>query len=90
MDSERTDDVKARIRICPECEHQMTAVANAMRRHGSQMFAAIELAKTDLSEEERQQTGANLVTSFKEAERAWNTYRQHLIKHGIVPISDEC
>ena len=89
MDSSRANDVKARIRLCPACEHQMTAVANAMRRHESQMFAAIELAKTDLSEEERQESCANLVTSFNEAERAWNTYRQHLIKHGILPTSDK-
>ena len=67
----------------------MNDAANAMRRHGSQMFAAIELAKTDLSEEERQETGANLVTSFIEAEREWNTYREHLIKHGILPTAND-
>ena len=89
MDSETADDVKARIRICPECEQQMTAVANAMRRHGSQMYAAIELAKTDLTEEERQEAGVRLQESFKEAHSAWNAYREHLIKHGILPTSDE-
>ena len=89
MDSPRTNDVKARIRICPECEHRMTAVANAMRRHGRHMLAAIELAKTDLSEKERQETGVELRESFKEAQAAWDAYREHLIKHGILPTSDE-
>ena len=67
----------------------MTAVANTMRRHGSQMFAAIQLAKTDLSEEERQGSGANLVTSFNEAQRAWDAYREHLSKHGVLPTTVE-
>ena len=89
MDSAKTNDVRARIRICPECEHRMYAAANAMRRHGTQMARAIELAKTDLSEEKRQEAGANLVTSFNEADRAWNTYPHHLIEHGILPTSDE-
>ena len=89
MDSARTNDVKARIRICPECEHQMTAVANAMRRHGREMYAAIELAKTDLSEKERQDAGVRLRESFNEAHSAWNAYREHLIKHGLLPTSDE-
>ena len=48
----------------------MNVVANAMRRHGSQMYAAIELAKTDLTEEERQEAGVKLRESFKEAHAA--------------------
>ena len=49
MDSEKTNDVKAGIRLCPQCERRMTEAANAMRRHGSKMVADIQLAKTDLS-----------------------------------------
>lgn len=56
-----------------------------MRRHGSQMAAAIQLANTDLSEEERQGTAARLAESFNEAQSAWDTYREHLIEHGILP-----
>jgi DNA-directed RNA polymerase subunit L len=53
MEHPKADDVKARIRVCPGCDRQMNNVANAMRRHGSDMAHAIELAKTDVSEEER-------------------------------------
>ena len=60
-----------------------------MRRHGSQMAAARELAKTDLSEEQRQEATTNLVASFNEAQRAWNAYRDHLRDHGLLPASDE-
>jgi hypothetical protein len=67
----------------------MSQVANAMRRHGSQMAAARELAKTDLSEEQRQEATTNLVASFNEAQRAWNAYRDHLRDHGLLPASDE-
>jgi hypothetical protein len=62
----------------------MTDAANAMRRHATQMLEAIQLAQTDLSEEERLETGAKLAASFSEAEGAWNVYREHLIQHGIL------
>ena len=89
MESPRTNDVTARIRSCDGCDHLMSQVANAMRRHGSQMAAARELAKTDLSEEQRQEATTNLVASFNEAQRAWNAYRDHLRDHGLLPASDE-
>ena len=79
------DDVKARIRVCPGCNHRMTDAANAMRRHGSQMDAAIQSAQTDLTEEMRQEIGARLVSSLKEAQEAWDAYRNHLAQHGIIP-----
>ena len=86
MDSPRaSDDVKARIRACPGCELQMNNVANAMRRHGSQMAAALEFAKTDLTEEQRQEIGASLAASLNEAQSAWDAYREHLIQHGLIP-----
>ena len=72
-----------RIRICPECEHRMSDAASAMRRHGSQMDAAVQFAQTELSEEERKQLGARLTASFNEAQAAWDAYRQHLIQHGF-------
>ena len=88
MNSARTNKVKPRNRICAECEHLMTDAANAMRRHGGQMLAATELARTDLSEEQRDEAEVRLRESFKEANSLWNAYRRHLIEHGILP-SDE-
>lgn len=85
MDSPRADDVKARVRICPGCENRMTNATNAMRRHGSQMAAAMRSANTDLSEDERQVIAARLAESFNEAQSAWDAYREHLIEHGILP-----
>lgn len=89
MDSPKTDDVKARIRSCDNCDHLMDHVASAMRHHGSQMARARQLAKTDLNEEQRQEATTNLVASFDEAQRAWNAYRDHLREHGLLPASDE-
>jgi hypothetical protein len=89
MHSPKTDDAKARIRSCDNCDHLMNNAAYAMRRHETQMAAARQLAKTDLSEEQRQEAITNLVASFYEAQRAWNAYRDHLREHGILPASDE-
>jgi phage gpG-like protein len=89
MDSPKTANVKARIRSCDNCDLLMNHVASAMRRHGTQMFAARQLAKTDLNEEQRQEATTNLVASFYEAQRAWNAYGDHLREHGLLPTSDE-
>jgi hypothetical protein len=61
----------------------MNNVSNAMRRHSTDMTAAISLAKTELSEEERLQMGVRVTASLNEAQVAWDTYRQHLAEHGI-------
>jgi tryptophan 2,3-dioxygenase len=89
MNPPKSDDVKARIRSCGNCERLMDHVTQAMRRHGSDMVAARQLAKTDLTEEQRQEARTVLVASFNEAQRAWNAYRDHLRKHGLLPVSDE-
>jgi len=62
----------------------MTDAANAMRRHGSHMTTAVQLAQTDLSEEQRQEIAAGVGASFEEAQAAWDTYREHLIEHGFL------
>jgi hypothetical protein len=49
------------------------------------MDAAIQSAQTDLTEEMRQEIGARLVSSLKEAQEAWDAYRNHLAQHGIIP-----
>jgi len=49
------------------------------------MAGAIQLAKTDLSEEERQETAARVAASFKEAQSAWDAYREHHIQYGLIP-----
>ena len=84
MDAPRTDDVKARIRICYGCEERMTKTANAMRRHGAAMLAAIELARTDLTEEQRLEAGVRLRESWKEAQSEWDDYCEHLRSHGLI------
>jgi uncharacterized protein YciW len=49
----------------------------------SYMTAAINLARTELSEEERLEMGARVTASLNEAQVAWDTYRQRLAEHGI-------
>jgi hypothetical protein len=63
----------------------MTDASNAMRRHGSQMASAIQLGQTDLSEEERREIAASVAESFREAQSAWDAYREHLVQHGLIP-----
>ena len=84
MDSPRANDVRARVRICSECEHRMTTAAHAMRRHDREMFAAIQLAKTDLTEEQRLEAGVRLRESLAEAQSAWDDYVEHLKGHGFI------
>ena len=86
MDSPRVDDLKARIRLCPECEHRMSDAAVAMRRHGSQMTSAIEWVKTTTlpTEEELQKRAASVRESFNNAQLAWDAYREHLRHHGLI------
>ena len=76
---------KTAILTCPQCEIRLIEAANAMRRHGSQMTAAIEWARTDPSEEQKQEIKASVVASFKDAQAAWDVYPEHLRGHGILP-----
>ena len=85
MDSPKATDVKAHIRICSGCEQRLTHAVNTMRRHCSQLAAATKLANAGMSEEERQEAAAGLADSFREAQSAWDAYREHLIEHGILP-----
>jgi hypothetical protein len=36
------------------------------------------------SEEEREEFVAKLVASFNAAQSAWDTYREHLVQHGLL------
>ena len=36
------------------------------------------------TEEQREEFVARLVASFNAAQSAWDTYREHLIKHGLL------
>jgi len=85
MDSPRATDVKARIRICPGCEQRLTHATNTLRRHSSQLAAAIKLANAGMTEEERKEAAARLVESFSQSQLAWDAYREHLVEHGILP-----
>jgi hypothetical protein len=55
-----------------------------MRRHATLMHQAIRLAQTGPTEEQRQEFKINLLATFNEAQSAWNTYREHLIEHGVL------
>jgi hypothetical protein len=56
-----------------------------MRRHGVDMQTAIRMKQSGKpTEEQRQEFVARLVASFNAAQSAWNTYREHLIKHGLL------
>lgn len=72
--------------VCHGCDERLTNASNAMRHHASVMHRAIELAKVDsLTEEQRKDFTDNLVATLNDAQTAWDAYRSHPIKHGLLP-----
>lgn len=70
--------------ICYGCDERLTEASTALRRHASVMHTAIQLAKAGLTDEQRKDFKDRLVASFNEAESAWDAYREHLVKHGLL------
>ena len=75
--------------ICHECERLLNAGAVAVRHHSVVAFRAIEVARSNPTEEKRRENRAMVAASFQEAQAAWDDYRKHLIAHGVLPASDE-
>ena len=74
-------------RICNSCEQQLTQASNAMRRHCAQMRRSIQWLRNGATDEQRQKLRIKLVSSFNDAQSAWDAYREHLIEHGFLPLS---
>ena len=56
-----------------------------MRRHGTEMETAIRMKQSGKpTVEQRQEFVAKLVASFNAAQSAWDSYREHVIKHGLL------
>ncbi len=72
--------------ICYGCDKRLAEASTALRRHASLMHTSIQLAKTGLTDEQRKDFKDRLVTSFNEAQSAWDAYREHLVKHGLLPF----
>jgi len=70
--------------LCHICDERLTDVSNAIRRHASVTHTAIELAKSDATEEQWKVFKDSLAASFHEAHAAWDAYREHLIEHGLL------
>ncbi|MFL6448502.1 MAG: hypothetical protein ACJ746_12545 [Bryobacteraceae bacterium] len=57
-----------------------------MLRHGADMQEAISMRQSGkATEEQRQEFVARLVASFNAAQSAWDSYHEHLSKHGLLP-----
>jgi hypothetical protein len=73
------------IPICSRCDQRLRQASIAMRRHGTDMEAAIRMKQSGKpTEEQRQEFVARLVASFNAAQSAWDSYREHLTKHGLL------
>ncbi len=73
------------IPICSRCDQRLRQASIAMRRHGTDMETAIRMKQSGKpTEEQRQEFVARLVASFNAAQSAWDSYREHLIKHGLL------
>ncbi len=75
--------------ICHTCSELLTDASTALRRHASLMHTSIQLAKTGLTDEQRKDFEDRLVTSFNDAQSAWDAYREHLVKHGLLPFKPD-
>lgn len=74
------------VRVCLDCDKMLTEASDAMRRHAGDMTVGMFLIhRGDLTEEARQDFRARLIASFRDAQSAWDTYRKHLMEHGILP-----
>jgi len=73
-------------RICHQCDDRLEQASRAMRSHASVMRTALDLVRRGgWTEEQRQDFTTRLVTSFNNAQSAWDLYREHLMEHGILP-----
>jgi hypothetical protein len=71
--------------ICSRCEQRLREASIAMRRHGEDMQAAIDVKRRGKpTMEQRQEFATRLVASFNAAQSAWDAYREHLSKHGLL------
>jgi hypothetical protein len=73
--------------ICRGCEERLTKASNAMRRHASVMYTAIQLVQSGRTEELKKDFTVSLLATLMDAESAWDTYRKHLIEHGLLPAA---
>ena len=74
------------IPICDECEQRLREASIAMLRHGADMQEAISMRQSGKpTDEQRQEFVARLVASFNAAQSAWDSYHEHLSKHGLLP-----
>jgi len=61
-----------------------------MLRHGAEMQTAIDQRRRSKpTKREREEFVARLVASFNSAQSAWDTYREHLTKHGLIDKNPE-
>ena len=72
-------------RICHNCEQRLLNASDAMRRHASLMSKAMRWSRTEHTDELRREFEANLVTTFNDAQAAWDAYREHVVEHGLLP-----
>ena len=70
--------------LCYECGKRSNAVSDAMRRHVKVVHVAIDQNGGQLDRIEQQELKDTILASFVEAQAAWDSYREHLVKHGVV------
>ena len=73
------------IRLCGDCDRKLLDASTTLRRHASEMNRALQLVRAgSVTEDQVQDLRNNVWASLNDAEAAWDTYRQHLIEHGLV------
>jgi hypothetical protein len=73
------------IRICNGCDERLSEASKAIRHHAALMNDAIVFIQSGANEKQLKEFREKLVTSFNDAQEAWDAYREHLNGHGLLP-----
>jgi len=72
--------------ICHRCEELAVEAKTAIRSHARQVELAIDPGRRSRrARVDQEYLRDRILASFREAQSAWDCYREHLSKHGVVP-----
>jgi hypothetical protein len=72
--------------MCHECEQRAVEATTLMRRHASKVQASVRAAGR-LHMVEQQHLRDEISASLLQAQSAWDSYPEHLLKHGVaIPV----
>jgi len=71
--------------ICHACEELAIEASTAIRLHARRVELANDPGRSRRARSDQEYLRDRILASFLEAQSAWDCYREHIIKHGVVP-----